>query len=574
MPRADRPARSSSDDPTLEGVVAAFEACWRRGEPPAIDPYLPPGGPARRPLLVELVHVDLEWRLKSGEAVRVEDYLGRYPQLAEEPSVAASLAAAEYEIRRRREPGLDPAEFLRRFPRHARPPDATTLPEPPGQSDSLGAAAPPPDEKFDLSEYEILGELGRGGMGVVYRALDRRRGREVALKTLPRLDPSGLYRFKQEFRALAGVSHPNLVTLHEMAAEGPTWFFTMEYIDGVDFMRHVRTDAGRLRGALRQLASGLSALHAAGRLHRDVKPSNVLVEASGRVVLLDFGLAAELDAAGLHRSTERHLLGTAAYMAPEQAAGLAVSPAADWYSVGAMLYEALTGRLPFAGDFHRTIRDKQERDPTPARELAADIPEDLDRLCVELLRRDSARGRRGRRCCGGWGRRRRTRRSPRGAAAVRRPRRPAAAAGRRLRGRAPRADGGRVRERPVGRRQDRAGAALPGRRGGGRRGDGAVGAVLRAGVGAVQSRWTASSTRWPASWVGCRRPTPRRCCREIARPLVPASSRCWAAWRRWPARPGRPGRERRPARGAAAGDGGAARAAGAAGRPPAAPFFH
>ena len=170
-----------------------------------------------------------------------------------------------------------------------------------------------------------------------------------------RASAATILRFKREFRTLLGVAHPNLITLYELIYDGKNWFLTMELLEGVNFLQYVRGEAlttarwDRLREAARQLATGIAWLHAAGKLHRDIKPTNVIVTREGRVVLLDFGLVVEQGFDGLHQSTEQHILGTAAYMAPEQAVGLPVSSAADWYSVGVMLFEALTGRVPFLG---------------------------------------------------------------------------------------------------------------------------------------------------------------------------------------------------------------------------------
>lgn len=351
--------------------------------------------------------------------------------------------------------------------------------------------------------FAVRRRVGSGGMGIVYEAYDLERDMRVAIKTILDVDASTLYRFKKEFRSLTDVVHPNLVRIHELVLTDDQCFYTMEFIDGVDFLRYVcpavapspdnplsdtmetyvslattnvtgaavrtgsttdpasrspgdparrladtaggpaagatatepvdrrapavdpasstelvlagrpdgpTSDHGppreaepedgapgaappfhevRLRAALRQLCEALNVLHGSGRLHRDIKPSNVLVARRGRVVLLDFGLATELEGHEGHRSTtDGHIVGTAAYMAPEQAAGDPVSAASDWYSVGVMLYRALTGQLPFAGRSLDVMMRKRTSDPPPPRELNPGIPEDLNALCVDLLRRE------------------------------------------------------------------------------------------------------------------------------------------------------------------------------------------
>lgn len=301
----------------------------------------------------------------------------------------------------------------------------------------------------------IRRSIGSGSFGMVFEAFDHHRQGVVALKTLTHMGPEALLQFKREFRALADLSHPNLVGLFELFAEADRAYFTMELVDGQPFAAWVREesrvpkggktsrhrtvaeglpgrllniqssqdqsmlqaedmatwlsdsdrtlsvpitgpgkavrDPERLRGALGQLVEGVAALHAAGKLHRDLKSNNVLVTAEGRVVILDFGLVLDLAPQDMWAlGLPPKLVGTPSHMAPEQGATGVATEASDWYSVGVMLYESLSGRLPFQGTPMEILQAKNEMEAPSVLELAPGVPEDLAELAMALLRRNPA----------------------------------------------------------------------------------------------------------------------------------------------------------------------------------------
>ncbi len=265
-------------------------------------------------------------------------------------------------------------------------------------------------ESIGSERFVIREKLGSGAFGDVFRAYDQELQTTVALKTLHRADPAAIYHFKNEFRSLSGVTHPNLVQLFELLSKDDRWFFTMELVEGLNFVEYsgataeelsdttqvhplpapvVQHDFDRLRRALRQLAEGLCALHRAGKLHCDIKPTNLRVTADGRLVLLDFGLVHDLTSQ-MFQTMVGEVRGTPAYMSPEQAVGRDVSEASDWFAVGGVLYEALTGELPFRGSPLQVLKDKQRSDGPSPRKRVPYLPDDLAELCEGLLLRDSS----------------------------------------------------------------------------------------------------------------------------------------------------------------------------------------
>jgi serine/threonine protein kinase len=250
-----------------------------------------------------------------------------------------------------------------------------------------GKWSPPGAPRFERIEL-----LGKGAMGEVHRVLDTHAGREVALKTLHDRSAEGLYYLKREFRALAEINHPNLAMLHELVVTEDAAFFTMELVRGTDFVREIRGETGpggpidvaRLRAATYQLATGIDALHRSDKLHRDLKPSNVLIEPAGRVVILDFGLVTTASVPSVS-SEKGALVGTLVYLPPEVLDGERPTTAADWYALGILLYEALTGRLPFPGTFFTMMMDKRQGAFERAGAAAPGTPPDLEALVSALL---------------------------------------------------------------------------------------------------------------------------------------------------------------------------------------------
>jgi eukaryotic-like serine/threonine-protein kinase len=246
--------------------------------------------------------------------------------------------------------------------------------------------------------FAYRGVLGRGGMGVVYRVHDREIEQDVALKTLDDREQARL--LKREFRAVVDLTHPNLVEIYELFAGSRQSFFTMELLEGVDFVRFVRGDGSaptagslpqdalaRVVGGFGQLVEGVAAIHAAGMLHRDIKTSNVMVcpaEAGERhrVVLLDFGLVTSV---APRAGTSAEFAGTPASMPPEQLWGQPLSAASDWYGVGTLLYEALTGAVP---DLRSYLFGAGPKHIEPPGARTAGVPAWLDALVVELLTPD------------------------------------------------------------------------------------------------------------------------------------------------------------------------------------------
>jgi len=257
-----------------------------------------------------------------------------------------------------------------------------------------------------LAHYRIVGKIGAGGMGEVYRAQDNELGRSVALKFLPSevaAHQSRVKRFIQEAKAASSLNHPNILTVYEIGRAEEVIFIATEFVDGVTLRQYLQQPLKLLTivDIAIQIASALVAAHAAGIVHRDIKPENIMIRKDGLVKILDFGLAkltdshdsssvgSEAPTMALVNTEPGAVLGTVAYMSPEQAAGREVDARSDIWSLGVVLYEMLTSRTPFAGaSKSHIIVAIIDREPLPVTHFSPQIPEALEWIVAEALTKD------------------------------------------------------------------------------------------------------------------------------------------------------------------------------------------
>jgi tetratricopeptide (TPR) repeat protein len=361
---------------------------------------------------IPLLQADQRERWKRGDRACVESYLAQRPALQSDPDGLLDLIYQEMLLRE--ESGDTPRlpEYLERFPRFEAELRRLFDVHLALESDSLDDGLPPtkvaPDmdapsavgsEPGPLAGYEVMTELGRGGMGVVYKARHLRLNRLVALKMIlagSYAGPRDLARLRGEAEAVARLQHPNITQIYAIEEQDGQPFLALELVEGVSLNQHLAgqpVSFARAAALAETLARAVQYAHQRGVVHRDLKPGNVLLTADGAPKITDFGLAKLLDSHTGPTATEA-LLGTPNYMAPEQARGRGkeIGPAADIYSLGAILYELLTGQPPFrGGTLLETLDQVRTREPRSPRRLRPGLPRDLETICMKCLEKDPAR---------------------------------------------------------------------------------------------------------------------------------------------------------------------------------------
>lgn len=381
MPDISKPLQSLGRSRQIDDCCDAFEAAWKTGQQPSLAAQLQ-STPAedQAAWLRELIPIDLFHRCKRGDQPKLEEYLAQFPNL-NAPWLAVVFAE------------------MNKFPvRTIGPQFEATVAPTYHVSLSRPEPASPESDVLLVPGYELIGELGRGAMGVVYKAQQLGLGRTVALKMIRSrgdASPEELARFKSEGAAIALITHPNIVQIYDFGEFQGRPYFSLEYIDGGTLAQKIAGVPQPPREAARTietLARAIHQAHQAGIVHRDLKPANVLMTRYGVPKITDFGLAKQTEADHSATATGM-LLGTPQYMAPEQASGNSaeVGAAADIYALGVILYEMLTGRPPFqAANLSELLHAINTQDPAAPTRLKHDTPRDLETICLKCLHKHVA----------------------------------------------------------------------------------------------------------------------------------------------------------------------------------------
>jgi WD40 repeat protein len=428
-PPQEEPRNAAAD----ETPDAQLSGQWRQGRRLDVAEFLAGFADLNASEVVAVLLVDQRERWQRGERIPAESYLHRFPALAGDTEAVVELAYGEFLLRE--EHGERPAleEYQRRFPNHAerlrqqvalhralQSPTPAEAPSVAVAGQTTGTEVPIEGPGVPVVPgYEVLDEVGRGGMGVVYKARQVALNRVVALKMILAGGHAGAaerQRFLAEAEAVAAIKHPGIVQVHDFGTHAGLPYFALEFCPGGSLEKKLAgtpLPPREAAGLVEQVARAVQAAHEAGIVHRDLKPANVLLTFSGGSEnragtapgrfcepplneavpkVTDFGLARRLErGSGLTQTGA--VLGTPSYMAPEQAEGKKdIGPAADVWALGAILYECLTGRPPFrAATTFDTLTQVVSAEPVPPRQLQAKVPRDLETVCLKCLHKDPAR---------------------------------------------------------------------------------------------------------------------------------------------------------------------------------------